>query len=36
MNASDFRALFEKCFSTLFDGSEEFDDAMRFPPPKQA
>lgn len=30
MNVSDFRALFEKCFSTLFDGSEEFDDAMRY------
>ena len=30
MNASDFRALFEKCFSTLFDGSEEFDGAMRY------
>lgn len=30
MKAEEFRELFEKCFASLFDGDEEFDDAMRY------
>lgn len=30
MNAQGFRDTFERCFATLFDGEEEFDDALRY------
>lgn len=30
MTSEEFRGLFEKCFSTLFEGEEEFDEAMRY------